>query len=526
VRLLIALAGVLVPLLHSSSAAALSLEPNGEFESPTYVTSDPEDADRLFVVEQGGRIQVRENGTTTPFLDIDAVVRSADEDPGGGEEGLFSIAFAPDFETSGLFYVYYTDTSSDIAIAELDANEGGAIEDTLRPVLGIPHPGQQNHNGGQLQFGPDGYLYAATGDGGGGNDPNPPDAQSLDSRLGKLLRIDPRQSGADPYMVPEDNPFTPGEDCVSACAEVWAYGLRNPWRFSFDRETGALVIADVGQNAWEEVDYEPAPQAGRGVNFGWDCREGAHAAASAAEAQCQAAPLVPFTDPIFEYEHPGGANRSITGGYVARDPDLGDLYGRYLYVDLFLGDLRSLCPAVPVASGDRSEGLDVDFPTSFGEDAAGRVYVAERGGTVYRLTGAAEPGACPSSPPPPPGRDMPPDDPPVRDHAGPRLELDGKSRRRVGSTIAVAVSTDEEASVALEAGGAGAARRKIGLRDKGASLDGGETERVKWRLSIKEERRVRRALDRGRKAAVRITAEATDASGNASDSDSLTVKLR
>lgn len=158
------MAGLAFALLAPASAAALSLEPVGEFASPVYVTSDPGDPDRVFVVEQDGRIQVREGGATTEFLDIDPLVRGPGE-PGGGEEGLLSMAFAPDYETSGLFYVYYTVPSSDLRIAELDANAGEPLVDTLRPVLDIPHPGPDNHNGGQLQFGPDGYLYAATGDG-------------------------------------------------------------------------------------------------------------------------------------------------------------------------------------------------------------------------------------------------------------------------------------------------------------------------------------------------------------------------
>ncbi|MGH2590365.1 MAG: PQQ-dependent sugar dehydrogenase, partial [Actinomycetota bacterium] len=377
-RFVRALAGLLIGgLLAPVSAAALELEPVGDFASPTYVTSDPDDPDRLFVVEQDGRIQLSEGGgTPTPFLDIDDIVRSAGEMPGGNEEGLFSIAFSPGYASDNLFYVYYTNASSNLVIAEFESSGDTTDPATRRQVLEIPHP-QGNHNGGQLQLGPDGYLYAATGDGGGGNDPGN-NAQDLRSLLGKVLRIDPSGEGEGDYTVPGDNPFAAPAGCGAppdGCDEIWSYGLRNPWRFSFDRLTGALAIGDVGQAAWEEIDYRPPPDAGRRINFGWDCREGLHEAASASAEHCVQSPVVPFTDPVFEYEQVGG-NCSITGGYVVRDPGLGDLFGRYLYADLCAGEVRSLCPAVPLAGGDRSEGIDVQTPTSFGEDAAGRVYVA------------------------------------------------------------------------------------------------------------------------------------------------------
>ncbi len=425
-----------------------------------YVTSEPDDADRLYVVEQDGRIWLSEDGgTPSTFLDIaDEHVISPEDGAARNEQGLLSMAFAPDYSTSGLVYVYYTgaddpetplvDEDGDLYIAELDANEGGPIEDTHREVLEIQHPAARNHNGGQLQLGPDGYLYAATGDGGGGNDPGN-NAQDLRSLLGKVLRIDPSGEGEGDYTVPGDNPFAAPAGCGAppdGCDEIWSYGLRNPWRFSFDRLTGALAIGDVGQAAWEEIDYRPPPDAGRRINFGWDCREGLHEAASASAEHCVQSPVVPFTDPVFEYEQVGG-NCSITGGYVVRDPGLGDLLGRYLYADLCAGEVRSLCPAVPLAGGDRSEGIDVQTPTSFGEDAAGRVYVAERGGTVSRFTAPAAAAACPQ-PPPPPG---PPDPVVPPDTTAPALELDAKRRRDVGGSrrLKVLATVDEAAEVEL-----------------------------------------------------------------------------
>jgi Glucose / Sorbosone dehydrogenase len=523
VRMLRALGGlVALGLMVPGSATALGLDQVGEFDSPTYVTSDPDDPNRLFVVEQDGRIRLTEGGVTTTFLDIDEIVRSGGEMPGGGEEGLLSMAFSADYASDDLFYVYYTNASSNLVIAEFESSGDTTDPATRRQVLEIPHPGQGNHNGGQLQLGPDGYLYAATGDGGGGNDPDD-NAQDLGSLLGKVLRIDPAGETESEYTVPPDNPFADDGTCADGiCDEIWSYGLRNPWRFSFDRATGALAIGDVGQSAWEEVDYRPGPNAGRRVNFGWDCREGAHPAASASAAHCIDAPLIPFTDPLFEY--PQGAGRcSITGGYVVRDRALGDLYGRYLYADLCGGEIRSFCPALPAATADRSEGIVIGFPTSFGEDAAGRVYVASGGsGRVTRLTGAAAPGSCPPSPPGPP---EPPGDP--VDVEGPALELDAKRRADVGKSrgLKVRATVDEAAEVEVRARPRGEARRRIELEDKGAALDAGVEERIRWRLSRRERKRIRRGLRNGGDAKVRFKAEAVDATGNASERESLAIEL-
>jgi hypothetical protein len=486
--------------LAPESAAALSLQPVGNFASPVYVTSDPNSANRLFVVEQDGRIQLRQAGTTTEFLDIDDEVLSAGEPGAGGEQGLFSVAFPPDHGTTGHLYVFYTgNDSGNLHVDEFDAGET-PIEGTRREVLTIPHIGSaQNHNGGQLQFGPGGYLYASTGDGGTGG----ANAQDLSSLLGKVLRIDPAQSGADPYTVPAGNPFlgAPGED------EIWSTGLRNPWRFSFDRASRALTVADVGQGSWEEVDFEPTSVGGgRGDNFGWSCREGGHVFA----ASCGSAG--PFTDPAFEYANDGGTC-AITGGYVVRDPALGDLYGRYVYADLCGGEIRSMCPALPTATRDRSEGLDVAFPTSFGQDAAGRIYVASGAGPVSRLTGAAAPAACPQAP-----------SPVSEDTAPPSLELDAKGRQSVDGKLRVRARVDEPADVELRAKvrlGGGSLR----LGEEGATLAAGVTEKLKWKLGRRNERRVRRKLRNGKKAMARVKGAATDATGNTSRPASLRIKL-
>ena len=300
----------------------------------------------------------------------------------GGERGLLSVALAPDYPSTHHLYVFYTRSPDGaLQIDEFTADGGSVAVSTRRPVLTIPHPTFFNHNGGQLQFGPDGMLYIGTGDGGSGDDPSG-NAQNLESLLGKILRIDPRASGSAPYTIPADNPF--------AGSPIWSYGLRNPWRFSFDRQTGDLLIGDVGQGEREEVDYAPAPAAGRAANYGWDCLEGTLPGGEP-EPSCDGASG--FVAPIFEYDHEGG-RCAITGGYVVRDQSLGDLFGRYLFADSCAGPIRSLVPGLPIASGARAEGLSVSGPSSFGEDSCGRVYVASLGtGEVSRFVGDA-PASC------------------------------------------------------------------------------------------------------------------------------------
>jgi hypothetical protein len=392
-------------LLGASSAQALSLQKVGSgFEDPIYVTSAPGNPDQLLVVERGGTIEALEDGNVTPFADISSLVSccTGTED---GEGGLQSIALPPDFATTGRFYVDYTGKAEgEIHVAEMQSPSG-----PLRNILTIPHPEDTNHYGGQLQVGPDNDLYISTGDGGGANDVHE-NAQDTESLLGKILRIDPLQSGVLPYTVPADNPFV-GK--AGKRAEIWAYGLRNPYRFSFDRLTGNMVIGDVGQGEREEIDFASSPfpdvVGGGGANYGWNCREG-FLPGPATDPECGAFPAPAFTDPVFDYAHtpdpniPGPDRCAIIGGYVARDPALGDLDGNYVYTDLCSGAIRSL--KLPVEAGRRagddcSLGLEVDRPVSFGEDAARRLYVVEEGGEIFRITGAP-PASCPIPTPPAP----------------------------------------------------------------------------------------------------------------------------
>jgi hypothetical protein len=404
-------------LLGAGSAQAESLQPIGKFADPIYVTSDPNDPDHLFVAERDGRIQLVVNGKVSLFADLRSVVQCG---TGGctGESGLASIAPGPEFAGGGRLYVdYANEKTGELHVAELKASATSAPIGTLRNVLTIPHPEDKNHNGGQLQFGRDGYLYVSTGDGGGPNDKHQ-NAQNLGVLLGKILRIDPRQSGLLSYTVPPDNPFV---DTPGAKAEIWSLGLRNPFRFSFDRLGGGLVIADVGQEAREEIDFAPAPGLGRGANHGWNCREGLLPGPPppAADPECASAAPGSFVDPVFDYPRtdPGtGAAHgcAVIGGYVVRDPGLRELTGRYLYGDLCTDGLRSLDLAKP-ASSDRAESLAVEGLNSFGEDSCGRVYTVAGSGEVSRIVGVA-PSACGDPPPPPldpPGPRNPNGDPAV-----------------------------------------------------------------------------------------------------------------
>ncbi len=374
----LALSTMLVSLCCAAGASAATLQPVGDFSQPIFVTSNPGNPSDLFVAEREGRVVEDDNGSRSVFADLTDLVSCCES-----ERGLLSIALAPDFATSGHFYAAYTGkpaaggAEGDVHV-DAFRHDGGAL--VREPLFSVGHATNANHNGGQLEFGPDGNLYVSTGDGGGGGDPFE-SGQDLSSLLGKILRLEPH----------------PGAE-----AQIWSYGLRNPWRFSFDCLSGAMVIADVGQNAHEEIDYAPSPApgtvGGSGNNYGWNCREG-FSAYPEPGASCAGASG--FTEPVFDYPHadPGDGTAhgcAITGGYVVRDPSLGDLYGRYVYADYCVGEIRSLIlPSTTggVAGGDRSEGLSVANPVSFGEDSCGRLYVVSQVGTVYRFVGAS-PSAC------------------------------------------------------------------------------------------------------------------------------------
>jgi len=359
----------------ASKRRGVALKRIGGFSAPVYVAGAPGFPRLLFVIEQRGRVVVLRKGRRLgrPFLDIRGLVNY------GGERGLLSIAFPPDYRQSRRFYVYYTDAQGDIRVDEFKRRGATrAARGSRRTVIDIPHRENSNHNGGQLQF-LGRLLYIGTGDGGSGGDP-PNNAQSRDSLLGKLLRIDPRPRAGRPYSIPSSNPFV-GR---AGRGEIYSYGLRNPFRFSFDTVTAKrprLAIGDVGQDRFEELDYTTVGAAS-GANFGWDAFEGF---APYRDANSGTPDPGGTVKPILAYPHSRGGSCTIIGGYVVRDRRLPSLYKRYVYADLCEGKLRTLVPHLTRATGDRKLGLTVGTPSSFGEDTRGRVYVTSLEGPVYRL---------------------------------------------------------------------------------------------------------------------------------------------
>ena len=370
----------MTPLLLAAALAAapwpnVALNPvAGGFSSPTQVTSARDGSGRLFVVEQGGRVRIVKDGATlpTPFLDISNRVSCC------GERGLLSIVFPPGFGAKNTFYVNYTDVNGDTTISSFFVSSPDVADPyTEQVLLKIAQP-FANHNGGQLAFGPDGYLYVGMGDGGSEGDPSN-NGQNLESLLGKMLRID--VVGRSTYEIPSSNPFY---GFSTARPEIWAYGLRNPWRFSFDRKSGDLWIGDVGQDSWEEVDFQPAGAAG-GANYGWRVTEGDHCYNPA--TGCSFAGI---TLPVAEYGHPGG-NCAITGGFVYRGRAFARLFGIYFYADYCSGRVWGLRNG---ASGwETQELLQSGYAfTSFGEDDDGEVHAVDgNSGTLYRLVDADGP---------------------------------------------------------------------------------------------------------------------------------------
>jgi len=336
---------------------------------------------RLFLTLQAGQIVIWDGSQAlaTPFLDVSDRITS------GGERGLLSTAFHPAYAQNGFFFVYYTDPNGDPTIARFRVSADPNVADPTSGVtlLTIPHPGQANHNGGQLQFGPDGMLYAGVGDGGAGNDP-PCNAQRDDVLLGKLLRLDVDPAIADPpfYAIPAGNPFVGhgGPD------QAWAKGLRNPWRFSFDRVTGDLYIGDVGQSAREEVDFQPAGDPG-GENYGWkvmegtQCGDGGTGACPAGTPPCHDPSYVL---PILDYTHDGG-NCTIIGGYVYRGGSIPDFYGQYIYGDFCTGTMWSVSRQGGAFTAPQTLPITLATLSSFGQDTAGELYAADTNGALYRV---------------------------------------------------------------------------------------------------------------------------------------------
>lgn len=335
------------------------------FDRPVYLTHANDD--RLFVVEQKGVIWIVRQGARqpAPFLDLHNIVGA-----NANEQGLLGLAFHPEYTANGYFFVYYTDQQGDSVLARYQVSAAPDLADSdsglILARIAQPFP---NHNGGQLVFGPDGYLYWGLGDGGSAGDPRR-NAQNTRSLLGKILRL--AVGGNDNYAAPDDNPFATGEN---GRAEIWAWGLRNPWRFSFDRVTGDLYVGDVGQNAWEEIDFQPGGAPG-GVNFGWNVVEGLECYTA---SSCN---LAAYTPPVIVYGHDGRAC-SVTGGYVYRGRQHRSLDGNYFYADYCSGVIWAVTPPV---WQPRQVWQSAINPSSFGEDAAGELYVLDHsGGVVYRL---------------------------------------------------------------------------------------------------------------------------------------------
>jgi glucose/arabinose dehydrogenase len=499
----------LLALLVPAGAHAAALVPVAPFEAwgslPLHAASPPGDA-RLFVVERGGNVRLVKGGVLqgNSFLTVPNIDSS-------GERGLLSIAFPPDYATSGLFYVFTVAAGPDALDPSALPGDARIVEyrrSATNPDLADPASARlvlkqehsaNHHYGGQLAFGPDGYLYATMGDGG-----NPANAQALGNDLGKVLRIDPRDpAGPGSFGVPPSNPFVGG-----AGSEIYALGLRNPYRASFGPD-GELIVGDVGETAWEEVNLgtptgTPASTTLAGANLGWPNCEGA----------C-VPPNGSFVDPVFQYGHgPTPVETTgcaIIGGYVVRDPALTGLTGRYLYGDRCRDDLRTLDLAAP-NKDPRPAGLSLPAesgaPLGFGEDGFGCIYVATDS-TVFRVAASATAGAaCPSAPAGPAATDKRP----------PVLRL-GKARRLPLRRFIPLTATCDEACTVRATGRLafpGAHASAVG-KLIGSSKSGPANRRLRLRLKLSKPafRRATRARSHGRRVIARIAVTATDASGNA-----------
>jgi glucose/arabinose dehydrogenase len=393
-RIRAALVSLATTLLVTENATAQTCAVNVQRTLVTSSVSAPVDIrnagdDRLFIVEQGGTIRILANGAVlpTPFLNLTSIVAS------GGERGLLSLAFHPSYPATPWFFVYYTNNDpaagsvGDVIIARYSVSSDPNVANSASAhvLIQVPHSLASNHNGGQLQFGPDGFLYVSIGDGGGGCDSTGPmcNAQRTDTRLGKLLRIDVNTDVPPFYTIPASNPFA---GSGSPLNEVWAKGLRNPFRMSFDRQNGDLWIGDVGQDSREEVDFQPAGAPG-GRNYGWPVMEGTACGtcSTACPAPVIACSSPPVTLPVHEYDHSIG--NVIIGGYVYRGTKIPSLRGCYLFADEGAGHaIWSIDPASPITR--RTLDGNVTALTTFGEDRTGEIYFAASGG-IYKLSSVA-----------------------------------------------------------------------------------------------------------------------------------------
>jgi glucose/arabinose dehydrogenase len=356
------------------SVESFELQPVVEgLRRPLYVTHAGDGTGRLFIVQQGGIIQVWDGTTASIFLDITNLVSASANQDVYSERGLLGLAFHPDYAENGLFYVNYTDRAGHTALAKYRVSDDpNVVDENSAEIIFTQLQPFPNHNGGHMVFGDDGYLYVALGDGGAAGDPLNA-GQSPDMLLGKILRLDVNVESE--YTIPADNPFVNG----GGAPEVWSYGWRNPWRFSFDRATGDFYIGDVGQNQWEEINFEPADSTG-GLNYGWSALEATHLynASSVPEGVVM---------PIAEYNHSDGSC-SVTGGYVYRGEAIPDLQATYLFSDYCSGVLR-------YAYRDESGAWQSDIllqtgmqVSSFGEDETGELYLIDYNGTVYKFVPA------------------------------------------------------------------------------------------------------------------------------------------
>jgi glucose/arabinose dehydrogenase len=514
-RLLAALAPLLAlaALAGPAPAAispAVSLVPVARFSHPVGVVAAPGDSSRLFILEEDGTIVERRGRTQSTFADLTGRVKSD-----GGEQGLLGLAFAPDYQSSGKLYVYYTTPApagasvegggADIIVSELHRADADHVDPASeRVILRIPHRRDQYENGGQLRFGPDGQLWIGTGDGGGeydvfGNaqrlDPatDNPD-KGADALLGKLLRIDPTPGDGcgGQCTIPADNPGFPQR-------EVWAYGFRNPWRFAFERVTGDLALADVGNNTQEELDYLPAPDRGKGVDFGWPIFEG-----TARTPSTQGTTGACCTGPVLTRTHaaPDGYT-ALIGGVFVHDPGLPALTGRFLYANLDTGLIQAVRLGSNSAFDDRSTGLRAPLLTSFGEDGCGRVYVTTLSGALWRLSQGE--GAC--------------------DAVGVTLTAPTRERTlrtaRVTASLTCATACTATASASLRSGAAVVGRTAA----RRVTLKAGAKATLTLTASAKTRAAVRRALARGRKPTATVVVVAHAADGGAQRRATVTTRV-